>query len=41
MTDGQGTPKASGADGDILIASKAGGTTKTGILFDHSGGSPW
>jgi len=34
-----GTQK--GDDGDIMIASKAGGNTKYGTLFDHSGGSAW
>lgn len=37
MSDG--TQK--GDDGDVLIASKAGGTTKYGTLFDHSGGGAW
>ena len=37
MSDGTGK----GDDGDILIASKAGGTTKWGTLFDHSAGSNW
>jgi len=37
MSDG--TEK--GDDGDILIASKAGGITKWGTLFDHSGGAGW
>jgi len=30
-----------GDDGDVLIASKAGGTTKYAVLFDHSAGSAW
>lgn len=37
MSDGTGK----GDDGDILIASKAGGTTKWGTLFDHSVGNAW
>lgn len=37
MSDGTGK----GDDGDIMIASKAGGTTKYGTLFDHSGGGAW
>ena len=37
MSDGNGK----GADGDIMIASKAGGTTNYGTLFDHSGGAGW
>lgn len=37
MSDGTGK----GDDGDILIASKAGGTTKWGTLFDHSAGNAW
>ena len=37
MSDGTGK----GDDGDILIASKAGGTTKWGTLFDHSAGGAW
>jgi hypothetical protein len=37
MSDGSGK----GDDGDILIASKAAGTTKWGTLFDHSAGSAW
>ncbi len=30
-----------GDDGDICIASKAGGVTKKAILFDHSAGTAW
>jgi hypothetical protein len=30
-----------GDDGDVMIASTAGGVTKYGTLFDHSGGSAW
>jgi len=30
-----------GDDGDILIASKAGGVTKWAILFDHSASASW
>ena len=37
MSDGTGK----GDDGDILIASTAGGTTNYGTLFDHSGGGAW
>ena len=37
MSDGTGK----GDDGDVLIASKAGGTTKWTTLFDHSAGSSW
>jgi hypothetical protein len=37
MSDGTGK----GNDGDIMIASQAGGTTNYGTLFDHSGGSAW
>lgn len=37
MSDGTGK----GDDGDVLIASKAGGTTNWGTLFDHSGGAAW
>ena len=37
MSDGSGK----GDDGDVIIASQAGGTTKYSILFDHSGGSSW
>ena len=37
MSDGTGK----GADGDVLIASQAGGTTKYATLFDHSAGSAW
>lgn len=37
MSDGTGK----GDDGDVLIASKAGGTTNWGTLFDHSGGAGW
>ncbi len=37
MSDGTGK----GDDGDVLIASKAGGATKWATLFDHSGGAGW
>jgi len=37
MSDGTGK----GDDGDVLIASKAGGTTKWTTLFDHSAGAAW
>jgi len=37
MSDGTGK----GDDGDVLIASTAGGVTKWGTLFDHSGGAAW
>jgi hypothetical protein len=37
MSDGTGK----GDYGDVLIASRAGGTTKWGTLFDHWGGSDW
>ena len=37
MSDGTGK----GDDGDIMIASKAGGTTKYTTLFDHSAGDAW
>ena len=37
MSDGTGK----GDDGDIMIASQAGGATKYATLFDHSGGSSW
>ena len=37
MSDGT----AKGDDGDVMIASKAGGVTNYGILFDHSGGAAW
>jgi hypothetical protein len=37
LSDGTGK----GGDGDIMVASKAGGTTKYGVLFDHSGGTAW
>jgi len=35
MSDGTGV----GDDGDVMIASTAGGATKYGTLFDHSAGS--
>jgi hypothetical protein len=35
MSDGTGH----GDDGDVMIASQAGGTTNYGTLFDHSGGT--
>tara|TARA_Y100000310_G_scaffold344258_1_gene456037 strand:- start:1289 stop:2404 length:1116 start_codon:yes stop_codon:yes gene_type:complete len=37
MSNGSGK----GDDGDVMIASQAGGATKYGTLFDHSGGSSW
>ena len=37
MSDGTGY----GDDGDICIASHAGGSTKKAILFDHSSGANW
>ncbi|GAG23928.1 unnamed protein product, partial [marine sediment metagenome] len=37
MSNGAGK----GDDGDILMASQAGGTTKYSIVFDHSAGSAW
>lgn len=37
MSDGTGK----GDDGDILIASRAGGVTKYATLFDHSAGGAW
>jgi hypothetical protein len=37
MSDGTGK----GDDGDVLIASKAGGATKWSTLFDHSAGAAW
>lgn len=37
MSDGTGK----GDDGDVMVASKAGGTTNYGTLFDHSGGAAW
>ena len=37
MSDGTGK----GDDGDVCIASTAGGTTNWSILFDHSAGSAW
>ena len=37
MSDG--TEK--GSDGDVMIASKAGGTTRYTTLFDHSAGAVW
>jgi hypothetical protein len=37
MSDGTGK----GDDGDVLIASTVGGTTKYTTLFDHSAGSAW
>ena len=38
MTDGSGSM---GDDGDVLVASKAGGTTKYTIIHDHSAGTNW
>ena len=37
MSDGTGK----GDDGDVLIASKVGGTTKWGVLFEHASGNTW
>ena len=37
MSDGTGK----GDDGDLMVASTAGGTTNYGTLFDHSGGAGW
>jgi hypothetical protein len=37
MSDGTGL----GDDGDVIIASTAGGVTNYAILFDHSGGTLW
>jgi hypothetical protein len=37
MSDGTGK----GDDGDVLIASTAGGVTKYSTLFDHSAGGAW
>lgn len=37
MSNGAGK----GDDGDVLIASKAGGVTKWTTLFDHSAGGAW
>jgi len=37
MSDGTGK----GDDGDVLIASKAGGVTKWTTLFDHDAGDAW
>ncbi|MBW1779321.1 MAG: hypothetical protein JRL30_01150 [Deltaproteobacteria bacterium] len=37
MSDGTGK----GDDGDVLVASQAGGTTNYGTLFDHSEGVAW
>lgn len=37
MSDGTGK----GDDGDVMVASKAGGTTNYGTLFDHSAGTAW
>jgi len=37
MSDGTGK----GDDGDIMIASQAGGTTNYSIIFDHSAGTTW
>ena len=37
LSDGTGK----GDDGDLMVASKAAGTTKYGTLFDHSGGAAW
>ena len=37
MSDGTGK----GDDGDVMIASQAGGTTNYATLFDHSAGAAW
>ena len=37
MSDGTGL----GDDGDVIIASTAGGVTNYSVLFDHSGGTVW
>jgi len=37
LSDGNGK----GADGDVLIASKANGVTRWATLFDHSAGAAW
>ena len=37
LSDGTGV----GDDGDVMIASQAGGTTNYGTLFDHSAGTVW
>ena len=37
MSDGTGK----GDDGDVMIASQAGGVTKYSTLFDHSAGGGW
>jgi len=37
LSDGTGL----GDDGDVIIASTAGGVTNYAILFDHSGGTLW
>jgi len=37
MSDGTGK----GADGDIIVASQAGGTTKYGIIFIHASNPGW
>ena len=37
LSDGTGY----GNDGDICIASQAGGTTRKAVLFDHSEGDAW
>ena len=37
MSDGTGK----GDDGDVLMASKAGGTTNYSVVFDHSAGTTW
>jgi len=39
MSDGTGAML--GDDGDVLIASTAGGVTKYAVLFDHSAGTAW
>jgi len=37
MSDGTGK----GDDGDVLMASQAGGTTNYSVVFDHSAGTTW
>jgi hypothetical protein len=37
LSDGTGL----GDDGDVIIASTAGGVTNYAILFDHSAGTLW
>ncbi len=37
MSDGN----EKGSDGDVLIASTAGGVTNYSVVFSHSSGTPW